>query len=242
MSYSEITLIMLSVCFASTIKSAFGFGDNLVNMAILSLFVPLNTAAPFISTIALSTSIIISFKEKQSIDFRNIKILILSALIFIPAGIYIAEITDTNVMKKILGILISTFSMFSLITPNLGTIKNVFWTWFFGALAGIFAGAYNIPGPPTVIYGTMKGWPPTIFRASIQAIFIFTASAVIFSHLLKGNLNQQILELYFYALPFLAIGIFTGNLLNRKIKNRILFQKLIYVILLIIGLTLIFNH
>jgi uncharacterized protein len=242
MSFTEIALIMLSVCFASTIKSAFGFGDNLVNMAILTLFIPLNTAAPFVSATALSTSIFISLKDKQSIDFGNVKILILSAVIFIPVGIYLAEITDTNIMKKILGMLISAFSIFSLITPNLGTIKNLLWTWFFGALAGIFAGAYNIPGPPTVIYGTMKGWPPTVFRASIQAIFIVTASAVMFSHLLKGNLNQQILELYLYALPFLAIGIFTGKWLNRKIKNPDIFRKLIYLILLIIGLTLIFNH
>jgi uncharacterized membrane protein YfcA len=233
----ELLLIIAIIAFfASTVKSAIGFGEGLVNMAFLGFFLPLNLCGPYVSIISVCGSFYIVIRGWNKLEFKNLFVMVLGSLLFVPAGIYVASITDANLMKFYLGIFITIFSIFSLFNPRMGKLKDNRFGIIFGGMGGFLAGAYNIPGPPVAIYGTMRSWLPYIFRLNLQAYFACTSSIVLFGHILKGNLNLTVFWMSLFALPAVFTGIFIGKKINTKLTNPTIFKKIIYAILTIVGL------
>jgi uncharacterized membrane protein YfcA len=223
---------------ASTIKSAIGFGEGLVNMAFLGFILPLNLCGPYVSIISVCGSCYIVIKEWKKIDLRNVAVMVTGSLLLVPLGIYIASILDAELLKIYLGIFITSFSVFSLLNPKLGSLKDNKFGFYFGAFGGFLAGAYNIPGPPVAIYGTMRRWPSATFRLNLQAYFACTSTIVLCGHIIKGNLNNDVLLICIFALPLVLFGILVGKKLNTKLTNPDLFKKIIYSILSIVGLSM----
>jgi hypothetical protein len=231
-----LIIIAFIALLASTVKSAFGFGEGLVNMAFLGFFLPLILCGPYVSIISVCGSCYIVFNEWKKLKKGQIGLMVLGSLLLVPLGIYLASVTDAKLMKCFLGIFIFAFSIFGIINPTLGHLKGNRFGILFGGIGGLFAGAYNIPGPPVAIYGNIKSWPPAIFRLNLQAYFACTSSIVLIGHIIKGNLNQSVLWMCLYALPAVIIGILIGKKINTTFSNPAIFKKIIYAILSVVGL------
>jgi uncharacterized membrane protein YfcA len=238
MTLTLLLTIALIAFFASTVKSAIGFGEGLVNMAFLGFILPLNICGPYVSIISVCGSFYIVIREWKKIEIRNVAIMVIGSLLLVPLGIYIASILDTKIMKMYLGIFITAFSVFSLLNPKLGSLKDNRFGILFGGIGGFLAGAYNIPGPPIAIYGTMRRWTSAIFRLNLQAYFACTSTIVLIGHIAKGNLNQTVLLICSIALPAVIIGILLGKKINSRLNHPDLFKKIIYSILSIVGLSM----
>ena len=238
MTLTLLLTIALIAFFASTVKSAIGFGEGLVNMAFLGFILPLNICGPYVSIISVCGSFYIVIREWKKIELRNVAIMVMGSLLLVPLGIYFASILDTKIMKMYLGIFITAFSVFSLLNPKLGSLKDNRFGILFGSIGGFLAGAYNIPGPPVAIYGTMRRWTSAIFRLNLQAYFACTSSIVLIGHIVKGNLNQTVFLICSIALPAVMIGILLGKKINSRLTNPDLFKKIIYSILSIVGLSM----
>jgi len=210
-------------------------------MAFLGFFLPLNLCGPYVSIISVCGSFYIVIKEWNKLQLKNLFIMVLGSLLFVPAGIYVASITDAKLMKFYLGIFITAFSIFSLINPRMGKLKDNRFGIIFGGMGGFLAGAYNIPGPPVAVYGTMRSWLPEIFRLNLQAYFACTSTLVLSGHIIKGNLNLAVLWMCIYALPAVFLGIFIGKKINRRLTNPTFFKRIIYVILTVVGLIMAFS-
>ena len=238
MTPTLLVIIAFIAFLASTVKSAFGFGEGLVNMAFLGFFLPLNLCGPYVSIISVCGSFYIVIREWKKLQFKNIMMMVLGSLLFVPSGIYLATLIDANLMKLILGIFILAFSIFGIINPALGKLKDNRFGILFGGIGGFLAGSYNIPGPPVAIYCTMRSWPPAIFRLNLQAYFACTSSIVLGGHILKGNLNNTVVWMCLFALPAVMMGILVGKKINTKLTNPTIFKKIIYAVLSIVGLTM----
>ena len=238
MTATLLIIIAFIALLASTVKSAFGFGEGLVNMAFLGFFLPLNLCGPYVSIISVCGSCYIVIREWKKLKIEHIGLMVLGSLILVPLGIYLASITDAKLMKCFLGFFISAFSIFGIINPALGQLKDNRFGILFGGFGGLFAGAYNIPGPPVAIYGTMKNWPPGIFRLNLQAYFACTSSIVLGGHILRGNLNNTVLWMSLFALPAVMTGILIGKKINSKLTNPVIFKKIIYAVLSVVGLVM----
>jgi hypothetical protein len=103
-----------------------------------------------------------------------------------------------------------------------------------GFLAGCLGGAYNTPGPPAIVYGTLRRWSRDEFRAALQTLFLINATLVVASHFLARHMTVQILDLYLYALPALGLGIFLASRVDRKV-NRYHFRILVNIMVLLLG-------
>ena len=238
MTATLLIIIALIALLASTAKSAFGFGEGLVNMAFLGFFLPLNLCGPYVSIISLYGSSYIVLREWKRLEIIDIGLMVLGALLLVPLGIYLASVTDSKMMKFFLGLFICAFSIFGIINPNLGQLKGKQFGILFGGIGGLFAGAYNIPGPPVAIYGSMKSWPPAIFRLNLQAYFACTSTLVLGGHIVKGNLNYTVLWMCLFALPAVTIGIMLGKKINTNLTKPLIFKKIIYAVLSVVGLTM----
>ena len=78
------------------------------------------------------------------------------------------------------------YGAYNLLRPGLPALRSEAWAYPFGFAAGVLGSAYNTGGPPVIIYGTMRRWPPAHFRATLQGFFLFTNIFVLVGHGLAG--------------------------------------------------------
>jgi len=233
-----IVQIVLILFISTLIRSTFGFGDSVLAMPLLAVIVDLQLATPLVALIALSISTTILLLHWQQVYFKNLLRLILPTLAGIPIGIIMLRELNESLIKLLLAVVIVLFSIFNLGNFRELKIPGKKSASVAGFLGGIFGGAYNISGPPVVIYGALNRWPQENFRATLQGYFLITGIMLVSGHIISGNINEGILKIYLTALPFVFIAIFLGFILNRKIRKEN-FTKYLYVLLLIIGISLI---
>lgn len=222
----EIIFIILIVLIASTIRSAFGFGDALIAMPLLVFFISIKTATPFVAMIGLSISIFILVKHWKRAYIKGLWILIMFCFLGVPLGVITLKYLDERYIKLILAVIIISFSLYDLLKPNLILLKSNNLIWIFGLLSGFLGGAYNTNGPPVIIYGRLKAWEAENFRAILQTVFLPTNLIIIISQGVGGFWSKDVFSLFLMSLPFIFVGTILGNFIVKRIDS----QKYIIII------------
>lgn len=223
---------------ATTVRSTLGFGEALIAMPLLAFVVPLTVAAPLIAMISMTNAVLILVKEWRHLSFRETAALIASALVGVPIGIWVLENGDESVVKCLLATVVLGFSGWSLWRPDAFSLKSDRTAPLFGIVAGILGGAYNTAGPPLVMFGTLRRWPPREFRANLQSYFLLGGTSVLGMHWFSGTITSTVVSLFGMCLPL----IFLAAVIGRRIAERVpaqRFTRYVHVGLLGIGTMLI---
>lgn len=237
-----ILIAIIAIIFASAfVRSAFGFGDALIAMPLLALFISLDIATPLIGLCAITYSSLILIKEWRRVKYKDVIVLIITAFIGIPIGIYLLKGNFDQIMKLGLGFLIVFFALFNIFKPKLFHLKNDKFAFIFGFIGGVLGGAINTNGPPVVIYSALRKWDPKTFRATMQGFFLPTGFMIAISHGISGLWTKEVLLNYVYALPAMIIAIYLGSLVNKRIKKDE-FNIYIFGLLLLLGILLIVKN
>ncbi len=238
-----ILISIIAIIFVSAfVRSAFGFGDALIAMPLLALFIGLEVATPLVGSCAVTYSVLILYKEWKRVKFRDVLVLIITAFIGIPIGIFLLkEGSYESLLKIVLGSIIVLFSLFNIFKPKLIHFKNDKWAYVFGFISGILGGAYNTNGPPVVVYSALRKWEPRTFRATMQGYFLPTGFMIAIGHSIAGLWTREVLLNYVYVLPFILLAVYFGGQVNKRIqKDR--FNIYIFSILLAVGILLIVKN
>lgn len=235
---AEIFIVLIILFFSTLVRSTFGFGDALIAMPLLAVFMRIQMVTPLVALVAFTIAISIVVQDFKKIEFQAIWKLVFSSIIGIPIGLFYLNGVNEEIIKLILGIIIVGFALYNVLKPNLVKFNSDFWAYIFGFFAGIIGAAYNTNGPIIVVYGSTQKWNPKEFRATLQGYFLTTGVFVIIGHLLAGNLKMEVLKTYILAFPLVLLAIVLGGILNKRMHTR-QFQKIVYVLLLIIGVVLL---
>ena len=235
----SLALSTLIILFLATLThSTLGFGIALVAMPLLTLTVGIETATPLVAFVVLTTTASIAWTSRRHIEIRVAWRLLLGSVAGIPLGLFILTNAPEPLVKGILGLVILGFGLYSLAHPRLTTIATERWAYLFGFLSGVFGGAYNVNGPPVVLYGALRRWPPERFRATLQGFFLPAGVLVFAGHGLAGLWTFEVVRLYTLALPVILVAIILGTKLNRRIPTE-RFERALYAILIGLGLLLL---
>ncbi len=230
---------VLAVLFLAALgRSALGFGDALVAMPLLALFLEVRQATPLVALCGSTLALAMLARGWREVDVRAAWRLIVSTLVGIPIGLYYLTSVPEGVVKVVLGLLLAGFGIYRLrgaSAPRLGSERL---SYGFGLFAGILGGAYNTNGPPIVIYGTLRGWPPERFRATLQGYFFPTGLMVLAAHAAGGLWTPEVVGRYVQALPVLAVALLAGEGLGRKVKPE-RFSRILHGSLVVMGLMLV---
>lgn len=241
MIFNALIVHILSVIFIATLfRSAFGFGESLVAVPLLALWVPLNVAVPLSVLVSVTIAGVVVVQDWNKIHLRSAGGLILYTLIGIPLGLLLLIYVDERIVKGVLGIIIIVFSSYLIIGKQLKELKTDSFPWLFscGLFAGILGGAYGLNGPPLVIYGAKRRWSAQHFRATIQGYFLIASAVGLICYWLSGLLVTAVFHYYLMSLPVLLPAVFIGRVINHRIHGESFF-KYVYFILLGIGLFLL---
>ena len=236
-----ITFYILAIVFiASLVRSTFGFGESLIAVPLLILFIPIEIAVPLSVLISIFIAAIIVVQDRKEIHFESAKWLIIFAALGIPIGLYLLIYGNENVTKALLGLLIILYAAYSLISKNTFKLKtdNKIWLFTCGFLSGILGGAYGLNGPPLVIYGNLRGWTAKNFRATLQAYFLPASIIGMFGYWYKDLWDWKVTYYFLISIPVIVPAIFFGRYFNNQLKDST-FLKYIYVGLIFVGALLL---
>lgn len=232
-------VVALIILLGTFVQASIGFGLALVAMPLLVSVLGIHIAAPLVAIVALVAEITILLRYRAAFKFADVQHLMIGAIAGIPVGVLAIRSMDGEIVNKILGTVIIFYALYALFSPRLPDLAGRAWAYAFGFIAGILGGAYNTVGPPVVIYGDCRGWPPEEFKSNLQGFFLVNGILVIAVHALSGNVTGEVLQNILYALPGLAIGLPAGFYLSKRINPR-LFHRIVLIALIFLGISLLF--
>ena len=232
--------VLLVIFFATLIRSTFGFGEALVAVPLLAIFIPIEVAAPVAVLMSITIAAVVVAQDWRKIHMRSTGWLIMATLLGIPIGLMLLTSSHQRTVKAILGIFIVGFSAYSLMVkrpPELPSDKRA-WLLGFGFCAGVLGGAYGMNGPPLAIYGSMRRWSAQQFRATLQGYFLPASIVGMAGYWAAGLWKPIVTHYYLVSLPAALPAIILGRAVNHRLHGDA-FMKYIYLGLACIGVLLL---
>lgn len=232
---------MLVVVFvASLIRSTFGFGEALVAVPLLSLWMPVRQAAPLAVLLSITIAAIVVAQDRHRIHFRSAGGLLLASVPGTLCGLLLLRCITPETIRLALAVVLLLYCLWSLLrraasAPGRDSTLLLALCGFF---AGVLGGACGMNGPPLVVYGTLRRWSAQQFRATLQAYFLPASLMVAVGYRATGLWTPAVTHNYLLCLPVLVPALLLGRSFNRRMDHE-RFQRLLYFGLIVVALLLL---
>lgn len=236
-----ISFFILAIIFIATlVRSTFGFGESLIAVPLLVLLIPIEIAVPLSVLISILIAAFVVVQDRKQIHFTSVKWLLIFAAIGIPIGLLLLIYGNETLTKLFLGILIISYSLYSLSSKSNLRLEsdNKLWLFFCGFFSGVFGGAYGLNGPPLVVYGNMRNWTAKHFRATLQAYFLPASSIGMFGYWYQGLWISTVTHYFLISIPVIIPAILLGRYFNHRLKDGA-FLRYVYLGLIGVGIVLL---
>lgn len=210
----------------------------MIAMAVLGGGLGLAVASPLVALMTLTTEIGILARRSAALNLRAVRRVIAGALVGVPLGVLALRRVPEQTLLPLLGLVIAGYALYALWGRRPPELRHPAWGLAAGLLAGLLGGAYNTAGPPAIIYGDCRRWPPPEFKSNLQAFFMVSDGLVLLGHAFAGNLTRTVMSHYAVALPAIVLGLGLGLSLERRISLAGL-RMLALALLLMLGARLI---
>ncbi|MBI2521045.1 MAG: sulfite exporter TauE/SafE family protein [Bdellovibrio sp.] len=234
--------IIVSILFFATLLRAFtGFGDALVAMPLLMLCLPGPIAIPLFALISGTIGIVMVIHGRKEIDLRTTWRLTIASLLGVPVGIYYLHHFNDQLIKSLLGIALLIFTFLNLLRPGVIKLHTDRSSYFFGPLSGALGAAYNINGPPIVVYATLRGWSQKDFHTTMQGYFFLSGLSIMIGHGVSGLWTREVFIFYLVSLPTTLLAMLVGTKIAKKIPT-VFFHRIANILVGCIGGLLVWQN
>jgi hypothetical protein len=232
--------ILLVVFIASLVRAVFGFGEALIAVPLLALFLPIQVAVPLAVLLSSAIAAVVVVQDWRKIHLRSTAWLLVPTLAGIPLGIWLLRSAHQDLLKAALATVILAFAGYSLLAKRTPYLQHESRGWMLGCgfLAGILGGAYGMNGPPLVVYGAMRRWSPQHFRATLQAYFLPASAIVVIGYAVSGVWTKPVTHYFFISLAAAIPATLLGTVINRRLRGEA-FLRYVYIGLICIGVGLL---
>lgn len=208
------------------IRAAIGFGDGLIAVPLLSFFMDIQQAVPFVLLIASAMSLLSFYLDRQQVQLSSLRRAGLAAIVGFPIGVFFLSSASPDLIKVGLGVALVMLASWQLWGSTQFTLKGSYWSYVFGLLAGVLGGAYSLRGVVFAVYGGLRNWSPAQFKSTIHSFYIITGLFIPIVYALSGLVNQYVIGLFLLMLPVALIATYlgahlTGNLDSERFKQLI---------------------
>lgn len=239
-SFLMIASIMLALVLSGSVKGVFGIGFPVVAMAILPLFITPISAITVIALPILVTNIQQLFSEKEwrhiIIKYRYMALFMLLAS-FLSSQI-LTQIS-VDLITAIIGFALALFAIYSLFNFTLPITTHSSWQIIAGASSGLLSGMTGIQST-AIIYFASLDISRNEFVGAVGYIFLVGGLGLTIGLINNNFLNSSTVMLSLFGVLFSVVGFKLGSLLRPYIHSE-LFKKLLFLLMLIIGMKQIYQ-
>jgi hypothetical protein len=228
-----IAFILMAAAFT---QSVIGFGFGLVSMGVLPLVWGARFSIPLVAIYALALTFIIFLQHREKVKVRQMLPLIVGAVAGTPFGVLILKKVPEEVIIRGLGVMLVVYGVWSLF--GITEVKRAVgggWGYLLGFISGNLGGAFNVGGPPAIVFVTLKNWDKDELKGSLQLFLIISVITRLSFYVAAHLVTRQVLLYCLYFVPFVAVGYFAGLKAYAKL-DTLMFKKVTYLGLLGLGL------
>jgi uncharacterized membrane protein YfcA len=235
----QLALFLIATYFGGLTSGLSGFALGLVVSGVWLHILSPQQSALLIVLCGIVTQGSGIWRVRHAINWWTVWPYILGGAIGIPIGIALVTTVDPNMIRLGIGVLLLTYSLYSLIRPVFKPPKPSFPADLgVGIINGLISGLTGLGGVAVTIWGQLRGGKKDVQRALFQPALFATFVMTAFSFAIAGAFTMETLKLYALALPVLIAGIWSGFGLYGKLDDAA-FRKVILVLLLASGVALI---
>jgi uncharacterized membrane protein YfcA len=217
----SVTLFVVAVFFLATlVRSAFGFGEALIAVPLAAYVLPVEIAAPVAVLVSIVVAVVVLVQDWRHVNLRSAAWLVGFTMLGIPFGLLLLRAVPEPIVKGGLGIVVAAFAALSLWRRDRYHLGDDRFAWLFGVSAGVLGGAYGMNGPPLVVYGSLRRWPPERFRATLQGYFLPASLAGMVGYWAAGLWTSTVTRYFLLSLPAVAVAIPLGRMINARLDPR----------------------
>ena len=226
------------VIFASSIQALTGFGFALVLVPIMLMFSDPQFLVPIIPICGVLISITVLIKTKKYLNLKALLPLILAGVAGIYPGAYLLKVVDSNSLKAFIGGIVFVTAIALLLGFKKTFHHEKIASIPIGFSSGLLCGSIAIPGPPVVLFFTIRDMERDVFRANILFYFLVLYVISILTFKFQDIITSQILTTAVIFMPSSIIGSLIGIRLASKVPEKT-FKKLVLTLMVIAGVVLI---
>jgi len=211
--YSTLTLTLLAAtALAAGLARGFsGFGAALTFVPVASMLIGPKLATPILALIDLVFAAHLIPGAWKLGDRREVSVMLLGALVGIPAGTIILRNFDPLTLRWMIVCMATAMFLLILSGWRYHGRPHPSATIAVGAVSGVFGGIAQIGGPAVVSYWLGTGREPLRLRANVILFFAATGLLSFLAYVWGGLVTETVLKLSIIAGPGYCIGTFLGR-------------------------------
>jgi hypothetical protein len=236
-------LFYIVVLLSNIIQCITGFAGTVLAMPFSVILVGYDVAKPILNILGIAASVYIVAKDYRAINRKELFKMSAVMVFGIIAGFLLKDYIGTNgtLLYRILGIVVIVFAIFNayrFYTKKEDTEFNPFISVILLITSGVVHGMFVCGGPLLVTYLSGKIKDKEEFRSTISAVWILLNFIIMLTDIKSGYFNANLLIMCAISLAVLALSLFIGNLIYKKM-SRDIFLQLTYLLMLISGISLL---
>ncbi len=232
MNLLGIALILFGAAFVHGLA---GFAFALLAVPLLAFFWPLREIVPLMALLGGTINGVLLWSLRKEFRWRYVLPLLWGSLPGVILGAAFLSRAPETSLRMILALILTGYGLWGFLNPHPRLKLSDKWGYFFGFWAGALGAALNTPGPPVVIYVTLKGWSKAQVKSSLQGYFFLLAFLIISAHAYHGLVKAFVLKRFLFFLPVVLSGLFLGHRLYYRLSLKA-YLRLIYGILILAGI------
>ncbi len=240
MSVEFFIILGLGIFLGFFIQTVIGFAGALIALPILLITMSLKDAIAYLALFYLYSSVILVSKEWKSINRKVVLKLILATIFGVSLGILVLQYGKPTVLKKMLGVFILVYVMYSIYMKD-KLIKNNKLEFIFSLAGGFFSGLFSTGGPLYVIVVRNSVVDMKVFRATMFGVLGLITITRIPILYIQGILKFNHLYYSLILSPLFLLAIYLGKKMYLKLSEAIL-KKTVLMVLFLSGLMLILKN
>lgn len=230
----------LIVFLAGFIQGLSGFGSVLLALPLLAIILDIKAVVPVAALYGLSIALLLLVQLREHLEWRKVWPLLLGAALGVPIGVFFLKKLDRDMIQYTLGIILVSYSLYSLFFRTLGSGIGERWGYVFGFLAGCLGGALGASGPPAIVYTSLQSWSKDEVKVTLQGFFVIAGLMVIFGHAISGITTAVVLRLFGVSVPAMVLGTYVGSYFYGMIEEQ-WYRRMVFIFLALLGAFMIYK-
>lgn len=226
---------------AAYLQSATGFGLALVCMALVPIILPVSEAIAYVSLASLVVNSFIIFANRAGLCLRRALPLCIGIVLGIPVGYFALSALDGKLVIRLLGVTLMVIAAAEFLQGRMTKLHIPEKSGgLMGMLGGILAGAFNVGGPPIVVYTYARNWSKVEVVAILQTAFLAGGLTRNLLMLGTGEINVELLALVAWTVPSAILAVWLGKLTLDRLPHMLL-KRFVFALIFLIGLSYLFS-